>query len=169
MGYVVKFHNCFFISSPKEVFTFSHPREENVSPFDIGNQRYCELELEAEADSMCHGLAGYFDCLLYRPKFAVGKECGSEKESGESNARGCEPVTISTDPCTETEGMCSWFPIYFPIPKPIYLKQGSKVKIGFWRKEDKHKVWYEWCLHSLDNTFSTGIVNPGGRTYYITK
>jgi hypothetical protein len=37
-------------------------------------------------------------------------------------------VHISTYPKTETPGMFSWFPIYFPVTTPIHVPAGRKVR-----------------------------------------
>lgn len=65
------------------------------------NARHAELAFPVPNRGTCHGLAGYFETVLY------------------------DGVELSTNPNTmdqKSEGMISWFPIYFPLkvcmPKP---------------------------------------------------
>ena len=48
---------------------------------------------------------------------------------------------LSIVPESFSEGMFSWFPIYFPIREPVFLPRGSKLDLHFWRRVDSHKVW----------------------------
>jgi len=75
-----------------------------------------------------HGLAGYFESVLY----------GN--------------VELSTRPDTidrKSKDMISWFPIFFPLKKPIYLPDNSEVDISIWRMSSERKVWYEWIVESF--------------------
>ena len=62
------------------------------------------LTFPIECDSMLHGFAGYFETVLYKD------------------------VMLSINPQTHSPGMFSWFPIFFPLQTPVYLK---KVTICF--------------------------------------
>ena len=53
--------------------------------------RYKSVSFTAEEDSTIHGIAGYFDCVLYKD------------------------VTLSINPDTHSPGLFSWFPMFFPI------------------------------------------------------
>lgn len=135
-GYVVRIHRGFYpCSSIKDCFAFQHPNFELLS-----NERYVELEFEVEVDSLMHGFAGYFDCDLY----------GKSK--------------ISIQPETFSEGMFSWFEIFFPLTTPVSLKKGQTVRAHWWRRVDDKKVWYEWAL---SDPVATPVQNPGGRSYSI--
>ena len=57
----------------------------------IDNTRYEVLQFQILEDSVCHGLAGYFEAILYKD------------------------VTLSIKPETHSTGMFSWFPILFPL------------------------------------------------------
>lgn len=62
------------------------------------NTRSCSLAFPIPNRGTCHGLAGYFETVLYdsRPR----------------------KVELSTNPATmasKSDGMISWFPIYFPL------------------------------------------------------
>jgi len=134
--YVVRLQNVNYIADPQEVFTFHHPNYDTP----ICNERYIRLEFETEETSMIHGIAGFFDMILYKD------------------------VTLSIHPKTASPGMFSWFPAFFPIKEPIYCPKGSQIVVHFWRKVSKAKVWYEWCLTSPNQS---AIHNPGGRSYWI--
>jgi len=134
--YVVRLQNVNYVSKAKAVFSFEHPNYD--TPLD--NERYIKLEFETTCSSMIHGIAGFFDMVLYKD------------------------VILSIHPETASPGMFSWFPAFFPIKNPIYCPEGSKIVLHFWRKVSKSKVWYEWCLTDPQQT---AIHNPGGRSYWI--
>ena len=87
-------------------WTFTHgpqpaPQSTSLSsPFsNTHNARFANLEFRTRDRGVCHGLAGYFECLLY-----------------ESGSR--ERVELSTNPCTmeqKSAEMISWFPMFFPL------------------------------------------------------
>jgi len=135
-AYVVKFHQHWCCSSARKVFSFSHPNWELTS-----NERYTNMRFTVEADALVHGFSAYFHCDLYKD------------------------VHISIEPASESVGMFSWFPAYFPLRQTVFLKKGEEVVVDFWRCEDKHKVWYEWAVPS----HYLPIHNPGGRSYFIGK
>lgn len=57
----------------------------------IDNTRYKKLVFEAAQDSVLHGFSGFFDTVLYKD------------------------VILSIVPETYSQGMFSWFPIFFPL------------------------------------------------------
>jgi len=64
---------------------------------------------------MCHGLAGYFESVLYAS--AEGERDEEEHKDGEHKI-----VELSTNPLTidrKSKDMISWFPIYFPLDVSI--------------------------------------------------
>jgi len=137
--YVVRLQNVNYISEPKPVFVFDHPNYK--TPMGVErNERYIRLEFESTRASMIHGIAGFFDMVLYKD------------------------IELSINLKTASPGMFSWFPAFFPVKNPIYCPEGKKIVIHFWRKVSKSKVWYEWCLTSPQQT---AIHNPGGRSYWI--
>ena len=138
-GYVVYMRNFFAIDSPKPVFTFEH-HDLQVKPSERDNTRYKCLEFKSQVDAVCHGFAGYFDATLYGD------------------------IKISTVPTLHTPGMFSWFPIYFPIHDPLFIKANQDIKVQFWRLTNKRQIWYEWCFSEPSQT---KIHNPNGRTYSI--
>lgn len=137
-AYVVKFHQAFYPTKAiKPCFTFSHPNWELSS-----NDRYAEIDFTAEVDSLVHGFAGYFHCDLYAG------------------------LSVSINPDSYSEGMFSWFPIYFPLRMPVSLKAGDQLKSHWWRCHNDKKVWYEWAISAPT---PQPVHNPGGRSYYIGK
>jgi type II protein arginine methyltransferase len=88
-------------------FHHSNPALPAIVPCSIGpqattepslsnrhNARVCTLTFPIPNRGTCHGLAGYFETVLYKG------------------------VELSTNPNTmdqKSEGMISWFPIYFPL------------------------------------------------------
>jgi len=117
-------------------FTFDHPYTDN--PHD--NSRYTVLRWQVKDSATIHGFGGYFDATLFRD------------------------VHISINPQTFSEGMISWFPLFFPLRTPVYVPRDSVVEAHFWRNVTSTKVWYEWSLVSPTNT---PIHNPNGRSYWI--
>jgi protein arginine N-methyltransferase 5 len=62
------------------------------------NYRDCRITFPIQEQSVCHGLGGYFETVLY------------------SGSQG--PVELSTNPVTmeaKSKDMISWFPIFFPL------------------------------------------------------
>lgn len=111
------------------------------------NARKCRLGFSAQGPGLCHGIAGYFETVLY---------------SGPSGA-----IELSTNPVTmeaKSKDMISWFPIFFPIKvstvhkplsnlgrltlsqTPLYIPESSEIIVYMWRQTDDRGVWYEWLL-----------------------
>jgi len=135
--YVVQPHAAFYPTpETKRCFEFKHPNVGLKS-----NDRHVELEFEAEADALIHGFAGYFHCDLYKD------------------------ITISIEPSTFSEGMFSWFPIFFPVRHPFLVRKGDSVKMQLWRYMQDFKVWYEYSLSTKD--VKGPIHNVNGRSYNI--
>ncbi|KAL2415509.1 Protein arginine N-methyltransferase skb1 [Exophiala dermatitidis] len=89
------------------------------------NARTSTLTFPTPNRGTCHGIAGYFETVLYKG------------------------VELSTNPNTmdaKSEGMISWFPIYFPLKTPLFCPDKSEMTITMWRKTDDRKVWYEWIV-----------------------
>ncbi|EXJ55589.1 protein arginine N-methyltransferase 5 [Cladophialophora yegresii CBS 114405] len=123
-----------------QTWAFHHPNSTlpSLTPSTVGpsvttepslcnahNARVCTLTFPIPNRGTCHGLAGYFETVLYRG------------------------VELSTNPNTmdhKSEGMISWFPIYYPLKSPLYLPDDSELQLTMWRKTDDRKVWYEWLL-----------------------
>ena len=50
-------------------------------------------------------------------------------------------VRLSTHPPSHTPGMFSWFPIFFPLRRPLHLPAGAALDAHLWRCCSHHKVW----------------------------
>ncbi|KAK9819450.1 hypothetical protein WJX74_006898 [Apatococcus lobatus] len=137
-SFVVKLHNFSPLAAPQLLFSFQHPAD-RLPP---DNTRFATLMFERpnEPSQLCHGLGGYFDCVLYKD------------------------ITLSTLPATHTPGMFSWFPIYFPLQDPVYCPAGAAVHASMWRCTGAHKVWYEWML---SRPAPTHLHNPLGRSSFV--
>ncbi|KAK5048932.1 hypothetical protein LTR84_005353 [Exophiala bonariae] len=97
------------------------------------NARHSTLTFPIPHRGTCHGLAGYFETVLYKG------------------------VELSTNPATmdaKSEGMISWFPIYFPLKVPLTVPDHSELRVTMWRKTDDRRVWYEWIV---DVFISVGV------------
>ncbi|XP_024401652.1 protein arginine N-methyltransferase 5 isoform X2 [Physcomitrium patens] len=139
-AYVVKLHSVSMLAPPQEVFTFEHPK---FTGDKIDNGRYKKLLFQPPEDTgsaLVHGFGGYFDAVLYKD------------------------VHLGTEPSTATPNMFSWFAIFFPLRRPVYIPAGSAVELHFWRCVAPSKVWYEWAVSSPD---VSPIHNANGRSYWV--
>ncbi|KAG8688974.1 methyltransferase protein [Ceratobasidium sp. 395] len=134
----------------QDCWEFDHPRTHNVVldpqglPFtNTHNNRSCHLTFHIPHAGLMHGLAGYFEAVLYKD------------------------VGISTHPermAKISPNMLSWFPIFFPFKEPLYLPANSELDVYMWRLTDTQKVWYEWIgesfLPSVVSGRDTRILRP---------
>lgn len=118
--YVVYFKNAYHIAPAQSVFTFEHPNREPL----IDNSRYASLSFHVSQDCVLTGFAGYFDTVLYKD------------------------ITLSIHPETHSDGLSSWFPMYFPLAEPQQLRANDTVTVNIWRCVSSIKVWYEWNTSS---------------------
>ncbi|GJD01565.1 arginine N-methyltransferase skb1 [Colletotrichum higginsianum] len=98
------------------------------------NSRFCHLTFVCRTRGVIHGLAGYFESVLYAPQTG-----------------GKEKVEISTHPeliDRKSKDMISWFPIFFPIKQPIYYPADTELEVTMWRQTDDSRVWYEWLIEA---------------------
>ncbi|KAK5279484.1 hypothetical protein LTR40_007723 [Exophiala xenobiotica] len=72
----------------------------------------------------------------------------------------------------KSEGMISWFPIYFPLKTPLTVPDNSELSVTMWRRTDDRRVWYEWIVDifiylsspsSSDDSTSTNTNTRGGK------
>ncbi|KAE8378807.1 PRMT5 arginine-N-methyltransferase-domain-containing protein [Aspergillus bertholletiae] len=113
-------------------WSFSHPNRhippQSPSTSTISNAhnvRRTRLTFPTQNRGVCHGLAGYFETVLYRD------------------------VELSTNPVTmdsKSANMISWFPIYFPLKTPLNVPDNGEVVVTMYRQTDDRKVWYEWMV-----------------------
>lgn len=158
------------------VWSFIHAPAASPAPStNSHNTRQARLTFRTRDRGVCHGLAGYFESVLY------------------------PGVELSTNPLTmeaKSPGMMSWFPIFFPlkvchltspphlphslifplrlhhqtpspptrpfpIPSvhnkpylrretqtPLYLPDHAELTVTMRRCTDERKVWYEWVAES---------------------
>ncbi|CAG8470262.1 6266_t:CDS:10 [Paraglomus brasilianum] len=156
MPYVVMFHACTQLASPKSVWTFEHPNrlltvDEQGNPItNYHNVRYSKVTFDLAENGILHGFAGYFDCVLYKD------------------------IKMSIHPERHSTGMFSWFPIFFPLKEPIHLPRETCIEAHFWRLTSQSKVWYEWAVDCSISTIHENVPvnvsvihNPNGRSYWI--
>jgi protein arginine N-methyltransferase 5 len=138
-AYVVKLHSVAKLAPSQSVFTFTHP---NFST-KVNNQRYKKLQFSLPSDAgsaLVHGFAGYFDSVLYKD------------------------VHLGIEPTTATPNMFSWFPIFFPLRKPVEVHPDTPLEVHFWRCCGSSKVWYEW---SVSSPTPSPMHNTNGRSYWV--
>ena len=110
-----------------------------------------EAHISSNGGTTLHGLLGSFTAVLF-----------------ENEVSKCK---ISIAPHEFSEGMFSWFPIYFPFREPLRLPTGSNIKVNMWRKTKEKRVWFEWCaiVHREGEIIATTpIHNPNGRSSYVS-
>ncbi|KAF2145834.1 uncharacterized protein K452DRAFT_220463 [Aplosporella prunicola CBS 121167] len=96
------------------------------------NFRCRKMSFACRDRGICHGLAGYFETVLY------------QGPSGK--------VELSTNPNTidaKSRDMISWFPIYFPLKTPVLIPDDAEIDVTMWRQTDDRKVWYEWLVEAF--------------------
>ncbi|KAI1838531.1 hypothetical protein DTO006G1_3598 [Penicillium roqueforti] len=113
-------------------WSFSHPNRHipPQSPMqstisNAHNVRQTRLAFPCQNRGVCHGLAGYFETVLYGD------------------------VELSTNPVTmdaKSASMISWFPIYFPLKTPLSVPENGEIVATMYRQTDDRKVWYEWMV-----------------------
>lgn len=133
----------------KDAWSFSHPASAAVlsqsssragGTIDAGgatggdgtnehNARSCGVRFSLANRGVCHGLAGYFETVLY-----------SSKQQGKIIELSTNPVTMQE----KSNDMISWFPIFFPFKTPLCVPDGAEMLVSMWRQTDDRKVWYEW-------------------------
>ncbi|PWY84906.1 protein methyltransferase RmtC [Aspergillus heteromorphus CBS 117.55] len=135
-------------------WSFEHPNR-NIPPqspststiSNAHNVRQTRLSFPVANRGVCHGLAGYFETVLYRD------------------------VELSTNPVTmdaKSADMISWFPIYFPLKTPLNVPDNGEVVVTMYRQTDDRKVWYEWMVEVFavegnEEAAPTEVVMSGGR------
>ncbi|ROT43450.1 arginine N-methyltransferase skb1 [Sodiomyces alkalinus F11] len=112
------------------------------------NSRFCHLTFVCRTRGVIHGLAGYFESVLYAPRLGNGRE----------------NVEISTHPDfmdKKSKDMVSWFPIFFPIKRPLYYPADTELEVTMWRQTDDTKVWYEWLVEAYTWVSETQRIKVG--------
>lgn len=135
-SWLVYFGSIYYIDDTKEVFKFDHPNRQ----IPIDNSRYKVLEFTTKVDCVLNGFSGYFTSKLYKN------------------------IELSIHPESHTQGMKSWYSIYFPLKEPVILKKDDRIEVAFWRKCDENKVWYEYQLIAPKES---KIINEDGKVHPI--
>ncbi|KAK1444161.1 protein arginine N-methyltransferase PRMT5 [Babesia gibsoni] len=135
-SYTIALSRIFKIGDkPQPCFKFEHPcknmiAKEEENHFELSdyrqmnnahNDRYTSMAFKARSECFIHGFAGYFECQLY-------------KETKLSSVPGV------------MDDQVSWFPMFFPLVTPVYVKESQLIMIHVWRKHDVRRMWYEWAL-----------------------
>ncbi|KAI0806015.1 PRMT5-domain-containing protein [Irpex lacteus] len=113
----------------QECWEFEHPRRDAVLdpqglPFtNSHNVRSAKLRFHIPHGGALHGLAGYFESVLYGH---IGLSIHPQRKDH-----------ISKD-------MLSWFPLFFPFKEPLYLPSKCELQVSIWRLTNERQVWYEW-------------------------
>ncbi|SBT79544.1 protein arginine N-methyltransferase 5, putative [Plasmodium malariae] len=143
MFYVVNLYSYCKISEeqPKECFYFEIPNKD-IKKDNTHNNRYKNINFKIKLDSYLHGFLCYFKSQLY------------------------DDVYISIEPITHTKNMHSWYPLFIPINKIIFLRKEQHLSLSIWRLTDCHKIWYEWCINE---PITTSIHNFNARHFFIGK
>ncbi|ANB11215.1 Hsl7p [Sugiyamaella lignohabitans] len=122
--YVVMMEQVDFVSEKIiQAWTFTHPIQ-NMLPNNQHNVRKCKATFPVPHKTVVHGIAGYFEAVLYKDIHLS-----------------IRPDTIEA----KSKDMVSWFPIWFPLSQPLVLGDDSEVDVSIWRLSDGRSVWYEWA------------------------
>ncbi|CAK5269133.1 unnamed protein product [Mycena citricolor] len=122
--------------SIQECWEFEHPRpdavldERGLPLTNSHNVRSAKLNFFIPHAGVLHGLAGYFEAVLYGN---IGLSIHPQRKD-----------RISKD-------MLSWFPLFFPFKEPLYLPSNSELQVNIWRLTNQRQVWYEWHAENFLN------------------
>ncbi|KAF8899935.1 shk1 kinase-binding protein 1 [Gymnopilus junonius] len=92
------------------------------------NARSARLRFYIPHAGILHGLAGYFEAVLYGN---IGLSIHPHRKD-----------QVSKD-------MLSWFPLFFPFREPLYLPSNSELQVSIWRLTNTRQIWYEWHAESF--------------------
>ncbi|KAH7907940.1 PRMT5-domain-containing protein [Hygrophoropsis aurantiaca] len=144
--YVVMFQNVNILSGEgggvggrcgsqvQECWEFEHPRKDPIVDgrglplTNSHNARFSKMSFHIPHAGVLHGLAGYFEAVLYGD------------------------VGLSIHPLRKdqvSKDMLSWFPLFFPFRDPLYLPSNSELQVSIWRLTNQRQVWYEWYAESF--------------------
>ncbi|KAF9476682.1 shk1 kinase-binding protein 1 [Pholiota conissans] len=118
----------------QECWEFEHPRRDAVLdsrglPYtNSHNARAAKMRFYIPHAGVLHGLAGYFEAILYGN---IGLSIHPQRKD-----------QVSKD-------MLSWFPLFFPFKEPLYLPSNSELQVSIWRLTNDRQVWYEWHAESF--------------------
>ncbi|KAI1780783.1 Skb1 methyltransferase [Hypoxylon cercidicola] len=118
------------------------------------NARHCHLTFVCRSRGVIHGLAGYFESVLYESA-GTGASAGAEDGKVELSIL---PENIDR----KSKDMISWFPIFFPLKEPLYFPPDTELEVSMWRQTDDAKVWYEWMVEAYMWVGPSQRVKVGG-------
>ncbi|KAI0384630.1 Skb1 methyltransferase [Hypomontagnella monticulosa] len=128
------------------------------------NARHCHLTFVCRSRGVVHGLAGYFEAVLYTPTKAETETEEGEDVDGEGNSETAK-IELSTLPeeiDRKSRDMISWFPIFFPLKEPLYFPPDTELEVNMWRQTDDARVWYEWMVEAYMWVGPSQRVKVGG-------
>ncbi|KAI5860333.1 Skb1 methyltransferase [Durotheca rogersii] len=130
------------------------------------NSRHCHLTFVCRNRGVVHGLAGYFEAVLYESAAAIGSGENGEGGVGEgSEGLNGSMIELSTLPDMidrKSKDMISWFPIFFPLKQPLYFPPDTELEVSMWRQTDDGRVWYEWMVEAFMWVGPSQKVKVGG-------
>lgn len=147
-------------------WSFQHPNPhlpDSPPATNAHNTRHTTLHFPIPHRAACHGLAGYFESVLYtsapnspatNPAYPNSTNHSANKHNDNATAApylSSPHVTLSTNPLTmprDSPDMMSWFPLFFPLKAPVWFPDDSECVVHLWRREDGRKVWYEWLVEA---------------------
>ncbi|KAF8625564.1 hypothetical protein AX15_005327 [Amanita polypyramis BW_CC] len=118
----------------QECWEFEHPRRDVIVDSrglpltNSHNVRTAKLNFYIPYAGVLHGLAGYFEAVLYGN---IGLSIHPHRKDRVS------------------KNMLSWFPLFFPFKEPLYLPNNSELQVSIWRLTNERQVWYEWHAESF--------------------
>ncbi|CAJ2512112.1 Uu.00g077370.m01.CDS01 [Anthostomella pinea] len=123
------------------------------------NARHCHLTFVCRSRGVIHGLAGYFEAVLYAPKGTTSAgDSDREPEAKQKVELSILPEMIDR----KSKDMISWFPIFFPLKQPLYFPPDTELEVSMWRQTDDAKVWYEWMVEAFMWVGPSQRVKVGG-------
>ncbi|KAF8639417.1 hypothetical protein AX17_001507 [Amanita inopinata Kibby_2008] len=127
----------------QDCWEFEHPRRDTVLDSrglpltNTHNVRSAKLSFYIPHAGILHGLAGYFEAVLYGN---IGLSIHPHRKDHIS------------------QNMLSWLPLFFPFKEPLYLPSNSELQVSMWRLTNERRVWYEWHAESFLAMTASAIV-----------
>ncbi|KAI1364819.1 methyltransferase-like protein [Xylaria arbuscula] len=128
------------------------------------NARECQLTFVCRSRGVVHGLAGYFEAVLYESQIEQQQQQQQQQgENGDGEERPMVELSILPENIDrKSRDMVSWFPIFFPLKQPLYFPSDSELEVTMWRQTDDARVWYEWMVEAYRWVSATERVKIGG-------
>lgn len=162
------------VSTILPTWTFRHPNPQlspSPPPTNTHNVRHSVQHFPIPNRGLCHGLAGYFECVLYSSMTTTQSRTSTTKGKAESYLTSPD-VVLSTNPNTMPDlspDMMSWFPLFFPLKQAVWFPDDSEAVVNIWRKEDAKKVWYEWKIDAFMKVGKRNRVRLGGSEIHSSE